>query len=165
MSVPRQIFLLIALVLFSGAILADEVRLICEGVVTDSVRQKSGEHINPNTGKSEPDYMNIPTKVDVLREIRFDEESGEFWYKGATWLSSDGSEDGWVPAVEVEFTDDLITARFKPGGRKKLADILSFGITALTNKPIGELDRYSGIWRMNGAGITCRKLETEERKF
>lgn len=159
--------LLFASVLTSEAAVAQEARLICKGVIESTTRQKSGTSVNESSGQTEDDYVDIPTKVDVIREIRFDQDKGEFWYKGAGRLiSKKGNRDGWIPALTVEFTDDLITATFEPGGMSVFRDIASLGLSKLKKAPnIGELDRYSGIWRIRDMSLTCRLLEAKERKF
>lgn len=155
-----------AILLATDPAFAEEVRLICEGVVTRTRSVPSGTSVNENTGAKQTEYASVPYSDDAVREIRFDEGNGEFWYKGESGLSKDGAVDGWIPAKEVQFTESEITARFGTGGSRKAKEILSFGLARLIDgAPVGTLDRYTGIWRIDDDVLTCRKMAIEERKF
>lgn len=147
-------------------IYADEVRLICSGVHSGTRRVESGTHYDENTGRQKTEYANVPYETELVREIRFDEDANEFWYKGSEGLSTRNSEDGWIPAKELEFSEAEIVVEFTHGAFKIFRDVLSLGITRLTEgKPIGTLDRYSGIWRILGYQMNCLKLDVSERRF
>ena len=72
----------------------------------------------------------------MVREIRFDVESNEFWYKGGRGFSTKGSVGGWIPAKKVSTKDSAIEATF---ALKKTA-MLNF---PPKTKVTGTLDRYS----------------------
>lgn len=155
----------IAVFFLPWAAQAEEVHLVCDGTVNTTVRKQAGEHIDPHTGMTEQEYVNVPTTEYRVRGIRFDEETGEFWYKGASKLSYKAAVDDWIPAKAVEFSDRTITAEFDPAARQNLIKVVSFGLLK-PKKLVGQLDRYSGVWRMSGMALNCKKIaENKERKF
>jgi hypothetical protein len=68
--------------------------------------------------------------------------------------------------MDSRFSEKTIEAEFELNGRGRARNILSFGLAqAMEGKPIGVLDRYSGLWRLLGEKLSCIKVETSERKF
>ena len=146
---------------------AEEVRLICTGTVEVPKQVPAGKSENPYTGMQEQDYTTTFRTEKLIREIRFDEDAGEFWYKGASGFEDKKAAAGWVPAEKVKFFEDRIEAKFKiDGARRTLLDLGTLGTSRLFAKdPVGRLDRMSGVWEISGAQLQCRKIEAKDRLF
>jgi hypothetical protein len=149
-------------------IYAEEVRLVCSGVVAGTEQVNAGTSTDPYSGAKEREYADIPVERSVVHELRFDEVAGTFAIKGNhLQISKMGSEDGWIPAKTVEFSEAAIKVVFSQSGVETARDIFSLGAAKLfrpsTSK--GTLDRYTGLWRLGSAVLPCQKADLEERKF
>jgi hypothetical protein len=162
----KPLAFLLMLTLVTSQSLAEEVRLICTGVHSGTRSVPAGQRINPTTGLSEQAYASVPYQTELVREIRFDEAKEKFRLKGSGAVGSKQDEDEWVSAKHVVFTETAIEVEFDRSRLGRARNILSFGLAqAMEGKPVGTLDRYSGIWRMMGEQLNCQKLETTDRKF
>lgn len=147
---------------------ADEVRLICSGIVAGTERVNAGTSTNQYTGQQKREYADIPVERSVVHELRFDEIAGTFAIKGnELQISKKGSEDGWIPAKSVDISEAAIKVEFHQSGVETARDILSFGAAKLyrPSTPTGTLDRYTGLWRIGEATLACQKAELQDRKF
>ena len=127
---------------------ASETQLVCQGTQDTSITRSAGQHTDLETGTTVNESVRIPVKSDVIHEIRFDEQTRTFWYRGNENIGHLKAENGWVPATSVIFNERTIEASFEKTINSKARAVLSFGIDLLINPEAtrGQLDRYSGIW-------------------
>ena len=146
---------------------ATEVHLICQGIVSGTNSQPAGEHVDPNSGRTVKEHVSVPFESSVIREIRFDEATGSFWYKGSSGIGTRGITNGWVPAKQVRFSEAQINVQFESTNREKVLNVLSFGLELVVGPgiPYGVLDRYTGIWRIGSTTLNCKKIDETERRF
>ena len=118
-------------ILFAGGAFAEEVHLICDGTTT----------VCDENGGCD--------SVDVIREVSFDEENGDFSYRrnGEDWKTKD-----------IKFSDDSITGKVNGGWKVQFGSDIKFS-----------LSRYTGVLTTDpkiGGGMTlqCRRV-ANERKF
>jgi hypothetical protein len=162
----KLVILPLLLTLVAGELSAEEVRLICTGVHSGTRSVPSGQRTNPVTGLPEQQYASVPYETELVREIRFDESTNDFRLKGSAAIGNKTDDEEWVTAKRVVFTQASIEVEFDRSRLGRARNILSFGLAqAVEGKPIGILDRYSGVWRMMGQQLSCQKLDTSERKF
>jgi hypothetical protein len=139
--------LALVLVLSVQTALADEVHLICTGANSET---------EPVISEYSDD-VDVPIEDHSVREIRFNEDTKEFWYKGDIYVKPKKAENGWVPAKRVSFGESEIEAKFAWNVNGFYANYMI--------KPIGKLDRMTGYWSMGILTLQCRKFEATERKF
>ena len=162
----KLLTLALLLMFAASEAVAEEVRLICTGVHSGTHSVPSGQRTNPITGQPEQQYASVPYQTELAREIRFDEATGEFRLKGNAAVANKAEDNEWVAAKRVVFTDASIEVEFDRSRLGRARNMLSFGLAqAMEGKPIGILDRYSGIWRMMGEQLSCQKLDADVRKF
>jgi hypothetical protein len=128
-------FIVLAALLVSGQVLAEETVLNC--VSTDDSEDVEGA------------------------TIRFDESTGLFELRGKAMWSVKTDDDGAAKVKDVEFTPDLITVKFK----RKSALWLSLGAAAASGGRIGVLDRVAGTWTLGKNTFNCTVVDAENRAF
>ena len=158
---------LVGLLLSAPEVQAFETQLVCQGTEERSITRSAGQHTNPETGETVNESVRIPVKSEVIHEIRFDEQARTFWYRGNEHIGHLKAQDGWVPAKTLTFNDRTIEASFDKTVTSKARAVLSFGIDLLLNPEStqGQLDRYSGIWRIGNLALSCQPVDQQQRRF
>jgi hypothetical protein len=164
------------------AAMKDGVHLICSGeatfTTTTSVNSSSygsgtvtgsyGQSVGTYTGSSAT-TTSVPTQktVQLTREIVFNENQKEFWYKGANLTKKDKGSDQWSRAEKVAFTGGSVHVTFKPSKSGKALKVYraisTLGISMIVegspgSSSRGTLDRRSGQWStygINNYSIPC----------
>ena len=145
--------------------------IYCEGTITTPGVTTVDTNYNEYSDRLESSVHTTPSHTSaVSRQIRFNESTGEFWYRGASGVDKGQAQDGWLPAVEAVFTPDKIIARFPLDAlQRSLRTISSMGINLLmgenANTATGTLNRVTGTWTTGSYVIPCAKSDDIERAF
>jgi hypothetical protein len=93
--------------------------------------------------------------------IRFDESENVFELRGKAMWSVKRDRDGAAKVTDLEFSEDLITVKFK----RRSALWLSLGAAAASGGRVGVLDRVTGIWTLGGNTFNCTVADAGNRVF